>query len=996
MAPHAAECRWLAPRGLLGIPIPSDPLWDLRGTLLPVRSWERRSTGGDPTIGGRCHVCGKGLKGGLSFWNLRGGFRKPGDEGRRTRCDCIFGFHSLARARRWKEGSVRNKPIEAVKTLATRNCPNGDAFRIRNVRAGRRPFSIFRYIQGLPGVSFTPDNEGLVYFQVSRPVLPHHCVAFWLGTFAVMVHKAGFPVRSAASRYGLSRPVVHRRLLGSPITTRHYLKQKGLYGGTKENNFTHGKLRPDQTSYKRRVGRLYESRASRCSIGFSVNEVLSAGKKGRSDSFNGSKNPPRCGNWSSMGPARPAGNVLWNMCVPFIGYAMGEVLYSISLQRYVNQQKTRRTGTRPPFSPVIARSWILEEDERVRDVRSSSPTAATRCVSSYGRSRRGIWRDIERHRPFSRHRRALACARYLGLACSSFFHHSPRVACYQAFAHWFDRRQSARAQPPQSATTCRQPSSRARDEQLCISQRPDDARTPTVEGGSRPHGHPHSQRVDTLGGKQICRWVIATIPTRRPPSAAAATALRAGWDDGATGRLPIQTTRRAPSVRARIRIRPAEFVVDAGGRRSATLSTDRPDNANSSEAPTERRASYSSDSGVASSGLVSGGTTARESERTDNMPSSLRVDRGTQTESIVESCRSGGESTITNLTLDVSAVQRLEKISGSGAAASMSARLLRDYTWSDRTTTSRNSQWDIWVEFCTADKREVLPVTEGHFIAFIGWMANERRERRRKISSSSIPQYLSAVRQMKVMLTGLSVPEYPLLPHVLRGYEKWEAENFPTPSVRSGLSCSIMQRIWGLGMSSYVPQTVRDCAACVFAFCFNGVRDSSVMSIRSSNVSLTRLSMRARLSVVKGKVASGVSSVEYHRVGTITSPLDLFLRWDSLRGDHVRYFALSGDQVQWRPGCLDASLQRVLRKLDIRAPLHYKFTSHSLRIGSHTEQVLLGIPLEVRLARFGWSSTSQEMASLYFDRTLRTTAASYWFFATVGSASSVVTTPSGS
>ena len=33
-----------------------------------------------------------------------------------------------------------------------------------------------------------------------------------------------------------------------------------------------------------------------------------------------------------------------------------------------------------------------------------------------------------------------------------------------------------------------------------------------------------------------------------------------------------------------------------------------------------------------------------------------------------------------------------------------------------------------------------------------------------------------------------------------------------------------------------------------------------------------------------------------------------------------------------------------------------KFTSHSLRIGSHTEQMLIVVPLEVRLARFGWGS----------------------------------------
>jgi hypothetical protein len=70
----------------------------------------------------------------------------------------------------------------------------------------------------------------------------------------------------------------------------------------------------------------------------------------------------------------------------------------------------------------------------------------------------------------------------------------------------------------------------------------------------------------------------------------------------------------------------------------------------------------------------------------------------------------------------------------------------------------------------------------------------------------------------------------------------------------------------------------------------------------------------------------------------------------------------------------------MLRFIQADVPSHGKYTSHSLRIGAHTEQVLLGIPLPVRLARFGWAAGSDEMASLYFDRTLKTSAASHWYF----------------
>ena len=52
--------------------------------------------------------------------------------------------------------------------------------------------------------------------------------------------------------------------------------------------------------------------------------------------------------------------------------------------------------------------------------------------------------------------------------------------------------------------------------------------------------------------------------------------------------------------------------------------------------------------------------------------------------------------------------------------------------------------------------------------------------------------------------------------------------------------------------------------------------------------------------------------------------------------------------------------------------------SHSVRIGSHTVMMLLGYPLEVRLARFEWKETSLEMAAVYFDRTLSSSASSLW------------------
>ena len=89
---------------------------------------------------------------------------------------------------------------------------------------------------------------------------------------------------------------------------------------------------------------------------------------------------------------------------------------------------------------------------------------------------------------------------------------------------------------------------------------------------------------------------------------------------------------------------------------------------------------------------------------------------------------------------------------------------------------------------------------------------------------------------------------------------------------------------------------------------------------------------------------------------------------------------MDGDPEQYQKESLTRALQRCLASLELEAPQDGKYTSHSIRIGAHTEQVLLGIPLPVRMSRFGWGKSSEEMATLYFDRTIRTSGASVWFF----------------
>jgi hypothetical protein len=89
--------------------------------------------------------------------------------------------------------------------------------------------------------------------------------------------------------------------------------------------------------------------------------------------------------------------------------------------------------------------------------------------------------------------------------------------------------------------------------------------------------------------------------------------------------------------------------------------------------------------------------------------------------------------------------------------------LLQSYAWSGRTLGARTGQWSCWVEFCAADGHDAIPVIRAKLLGYIGWLTSERECGRRRVSSSSLPQYMSAVRSMYLMPVGNPVPLCPLL-----------------------------------------------------------------------------------------------------------------------------------------------------------------------------------------------------------------------------------------
>jgi hypothetical protein len=223
--------------------------------------------------------------------------------------------------------------------------------------------------------------------------------------------------------------------------------------------------------------------------------------------------------------------------------------------------------------------------------------------------------------------------------------------------------------------------------------------------------------------------------------------------------------------------------------------------------------------------------------------------------------------------LDVSLARLFPSVAPATARVT---ELLHSYACSGHTPGSRTSQWSCWLEFCAADGHDAIPVTEAKLLGYIGCLTRERECGRLLVYSSSLSQYVSAVRSKHLMLIGTPVPPYPLLPHVLRAYQRWEEKRFPMLEVRLGVSASITQLVWTAGMCpDVVLSTVHDCTAVALAFCL-GLRESLVLSLQTTDVELTSHFIRLRLSVLKGRAACRVQQVAYHQTGDFASRLDFF------------------------------------------------------------------------------------------------------------------------
>lgn len=85
-------------------------------------------------------------------------------------------------------------------------------------------------------------------------------------------------------------------------------------------------------------------------------------------------------------------------------------------------------------------------------------------------------------------------------------------------------------------------------------------------------------------------------------------------------------------------------------------------------------------------------------------------------------------------------------------------------------------------------------------------------------------------------------------------------------------------RVYELVLKTTDLRQLRDCAGLIFAYLFNGLRESSSMSLKADRVNFTTDALYARVSIWKGRRASEEHLLSVQRSKHIGSPIEVIER----------------------------------------------------------------------------------------------------------------------
>lgn len=303
---------------------------------------------------------------------------------------------------------------------------------------------------------------------------------------------------------------------------------------------------------------------------------------------------------------------------------------------------------------------------------------------------------------------------------------------------------------------------------------------------------------------------------------------------------------------------------------------------------------------------------------------------------------------------------------------------------------TKTSQWKKFHDFCLLDGHVPLPAPLGACLSYIGFLFEVNR-----VHAHSLRGYLSAVRTRHTR-AGFTDPFGVVAARdLIRAFERGDDARGTHTDVRLGLSSAIMYHIHCLGLEAEPGSQVEfECALIEMQYllswrehsirdmCVSDVSfltDSPMSSPRSITIQVRPRSLKGQ--PVRGAVPSALTCVSMVLGASTGNGLSLQLKYsDTLAGrDESSPYWLSPTATWPSAQFVTRALAHVLGLLGISAPSGCYYASHSLRSGSVTMMMLLGIPMPVILQRGRW--TSERMVNnVYFDARLVSSDHGWFYF----------------
>jgi len=341
-------------------------------------------------------------------------------------------------------------------------------------------------------------------------------------------------------------------------------------------------------------------------------------------------------------------------------------------------------------------------------------------------------------------------------------------------------------------------------------------------------------------------------------------------------------------------------------------------------------------------------------------------------------------------------------------AAGRATVRLAEHCLAPATDSTKTSQWLKFVRYCESDGHQPLPAAEGTVLSYIGYLFEEDR-----IHGRSIDHYLSAIRT-RHNREGLQSP-FVNNHHVdlVRAFRHQDERRGALQDVRAAIPCDVIARIRHLGLGAQ-PYSLTEHQAAMVEFQYLLTwREGSVRTMQVTDV-LVRfggqtgedaahtnlLTLTARPRTLKGRLVRGVGACSltcHHSPSRLhnRNPLALQLRFYRQRcassEDSDLYWARTGLVLQ--PQAVSNALSACLQALQVIPPPFCTYTSHSLRSGSVTAQVLINVPLARTVARGAWRNSNM-VVNVYFDTRVQvSTEMNLYFWSLTGSSNPTFPSP---